>query len=178
MKRSTIVAAACALTIGAAQAATNGTLGTSSTGTQSVSLSVQDPADNRVRITGINDVDLGTLNPGRSNNAFTSYCFYHTSPTFSLTVQQSDVDSGFALLGPNSAAVPLDLTLSLVDSSGFFISYKPVNGVARTGLVGNRTSETCQTGGFVNSGQYSATTAADQLPGSYTGTITFVMAVE
>src|SRR5262245_10783937 len=81
MKRSAIIAATCALTIGVAQAASNGTLGTTSTGTQNISATVPDPGANRVRVSGLTDVILGTLTPGRFTSTFTSYCFFHTSPT-------------------------------------------------------------------------------------------------
>ena len=177
MKQFSIIAATCALTLGSAQAATNGILGTSSTGTQNVSVVIQDPADNRVRVSGIFDVNLGTINPGRPASAFTNYCFYHTSPTFSLTVQQGDASStDFALTNPNGDSVPLKLSLSLFDSS-IFTTYEPQNGVTRTGLASNRSSETCNFGSFA-SGTYSLSSAVDQAPGTYTGTLTFVMAVE
>jgi hypothetical protein len=179
MKRSVIIAAACALTISVAQAGSNGTLGRTSTGTQNISATVPDPADARVRISGLTDVILGTLVPGRTINSFTSYCFFHSSPTFSLTVQQSEVSTPeFALLGPEGATVPLRFSLSIIDASGFFINYEPANGVARTGLTGNRTSENCSNGGFGNSGTFSVTPAAGLAAGTYSGTLTFVMAVE
>ena len=178
MKHSMILVAACAFGFGAANAATNGTLGTTSTGTQTVSVSVRNPADNRVRVSGLNDVNFGSINAtGRQISQFSNFCFYHTSPSFSLTIQQPDVTSGFALLGATGATIPLTLSVSVQDASFGFISYEPVNGVARTGLIGNTTSETCNFG-FSNSGTYSITPPAGQAPGAYTGTLTFVMAVE
>jgi hypothetical protein len=178
MKRSAIIAAACVLTIGVAQAGSNGTLGRTSTGTQNISATVPDPADARVRVSGLNDVILGTLIPGRTINNFSNYCFFHTSPTFSLTVQQSEVSTpAFALVGPEDATVPLQLTLNLFDVSGFFISHEPINGVARTGLTASRNSENCSNGGFTN-GNLSVTPGSDLTPGNYSATLTFVMAVE
>jgi len=180
MQRSTIIVAACALTIGVAQAASNGTLGSTSTGVQTVSATVADPGEARVRVSGLVDVIFGTLTPGRSASTFTNYCFFHNTPTFSLTVQQNEVTTpGFALLGPG-AAIPLRLSLNLTDASGNFLFFEPVNGVARTGLTGNRASENCSSGGsFINSsGNYFITPATDQAAGEYSGTLTFVMAVE
>jgi hypothetical protein len=178
MKHSMILVAACALGFGAADAATNGTLGTTSTGTQMVSVSIRNPADNRVRVSGLTDVNFGSVNAGRQLSQFTSFCFYHTSPSFSLTVQQPDVtSSGFALTGPNGATIPLTLSLQVQDASNFFFSYEPANGVTRTGLTGNTSSETCSFG-FSNSGNYSINPPTGQVPGAYTGTLTFVMAVE
>ena len=178
MKRSAMIAAACALTIGVAQAASNGTLGSSSTGVQNVSATIAAPGDAQVRISGLEDVIFGTLTPGRTANTFTSYCFFHTTPTFSLTVQQSEVTtSGFALLGPMGATIPLRLNLNLFDASGTFISFEPANGVTRTGLTGNRTSENCDFGSS-NSGSYFISVGSNQAAGEYSGTLTFVMAVE
>jgi hypothetical protein len=179
MKRSAIIAAACALTMGVAQGASNGTLGTTSTGVQNVSATIAAAGDAQVRISGLEDVIFGTLTPGRTAGAFTNYCFFHTTPTFSLTVSQSDVSTpGFALLGPQGNSMPLRLTLNLLDSTNVFFSYEPVNGVARTGLAGNRVSENCSDGGFRNSGSFFTTVANDQAAGEYSGTLTFVMAVE
>jgi hypothetical protein len=179
MKRIAMMAAACTLTIGGAQAASNGTLGSTSTATQTISATISDvDVVPQVRISGVEDVIFGTLIPGRFASAFTNYCFFHTSPSFSLTISQSEVSTpGFALLGPLDARIPLRFSLNGLDVNGNFISFEPQNGVSRTGLRGNRNSENCSSGSS-NSGDFSLQPLDDQAPGEYSGTLTFVLAVE
>ena len=177
MKHIAMIAAACALTIGVAHASGSGTLGATSTATQNISARISD-ADPQVRVSGLTDEIFGTLMAGRSANLFTGYCFFHTSPSFSLTVSQSEVSTaGFALLGPMDATIPLRFSLNVLDVNGSFIFLEPQNGVTRTGLVAERNSENCN-GGSSNNGTFSVQAANDQAPGEYSATLTFVLAVE
>ena len=177
MKRIATITAACALTMGVAHAGDSGTLGTTSTATQNISARISD-APPAVRISRATDQIFGTLIPGRSASLFTNYCFFHTSPSFSLTISQSEVSTpGFALLGPLDATIPLRFTLNVFDVNGNFIFLEPQNGVTRAGLIAERNSENCN-GGSSTSGTFSVQPANDQAPGEYTGTLTFVLAVE
>ena len=131
------VAFAASLFAGNAMAATDGTLGTDSTGTSLVSLSIAD----RVQISGISDIALGAWSGSGNMTGYTNFCVYRSGgDNYQLT---ATTDNGaFAVTSATTGdTVPFTAQVddSLDASAGETLSY---NTATSTALVGS-SSLTC-----------------------------------
>ena len=102
LKIATIAATLTGVILGAAFAATQGTLGTNSTG--SITISVTKPA--RARITNLNDLTAASWIIGGGNQVLTDdVCVYSTRPSGGYTVKATGSGSAGAFTLANGASL-------------------------------------------------------------------------
>lgn len=154
------VAFAASLFAGNAMAATDGTLGATSSGTSVVSLTV---ADN-VKITGISDIALGSWSGTGNLVGSTSYCVYRNGgDSYSITATTDQ--SNFSVYSPTTKdSIPF--TAQVSDTVNSVIAPLTYNTATTAALKGS-TSMTC--GGGSN-GQLQVTFAQSALQTASSGT--------
>ena len=172
-----------------ALAQTQGSLGTSSIGSNHVALTLTaaNAPGNQVKLSGLTDVNLGTYatNYVQGIESYnTNVCFYHSSPTFSLTITRTtnlEKGSGIILVSTEGNTIPISIsydTGAIVISSGF------QDGIAKNGLTGNNSGPDCpsQAKGYF---RYNLGSAANQVgvpsgsqAGVYSATFQYTMAAE
>lgn len=159
-------------------AASDGTLGPTSTGSVTVTLRAPDapppPPVSQAQVSGLNDIQLlDSLVPALSGaggtqwEGFDSFCIYHTSETVRLTLIPPA--GGFFITNAAGTRVPLEFVV------GGGTVFANQDGVPAIGTA-NRVSPTCATGP-------TASINAEALPGpnpvgTYTGTFQIRVAVE
>jgi len=135
-----------ALCGGAAGAATQGSLGATSTGSISISLSVA----GRVQISGLTDVAFVAVSPDAAAVSAQSLCVWSNTATkgYSVTASGSGAGDAFELSGPaNTAAYAVAWSDVAGQSAG-----TPLNaGAALSGLTSSASSPDCSTGGAASS---------------------------
>ena len=170
MKNVKLLLVASALAVsGTALAATDGTLGATSSGSSVVTII----KDNAVQISDVNDLDLGThATLAADATASDGVCVFTSTSAYRVTA--SNVSGTFALVdGANSIAY------SLTWAVGAGAPVTMVNGTAITSLSGDNTSLTC--GGATNSTFEATVTSAAfnaAAPGTYTDTVTLLVEPE
>ncbi|MFN3228591.1 MAG: hypothetical protein ACK41P_01925 [Asticcacaulis sp.] len=184
-----------------AMAQTQGTLGSTSTGSHDVTINLTQPspANSQVRISGLDNVNLGTFptNHTQAIGGITDFvCFYNNSPSFSMTVSRisnPEKPKGFKLVSNEGHEIPLYLkvrteacfrfmcppTYNSKDSSEGL----PVitDGVSIARVRGNTASETCQDErgpGSIFYSLASTTIPANTPAGNYRATIQITLAAE
>lgn len=171
--------AALLLCAAPAMAAEDGAQGSSSTATMTISGTVLPPLQAQVRISGIDDIELGAL--AQEVGSFTvldsNVCIFHTSPTFRLTVTQDEppvIPGRFSLYNSIDAAFPLGLSLRLGEMP---LSFTP--GSTRTGLVANTQSQPCSIGPLAELAVSYSFPPNSALPaGTYQARLRFTVAAE
>lgn len=110
--------AAVALAATPAFAATDGTLGSTSTGTLNVTATVPEPQNpTGARISGLQDFTFGDYTGSRMQ-LVKDLCVYHSSTTARLTVSQvgRPASTPLALVGPSNQTIPIALQFYAVTS--------------------------------------------------------------
>jgi hypothetical protein len=179
--RSTPAIAALALSLASfgwapsASAATQGTLGATSTGTISISASV--PA--RARISGLVDVAFTNQDPASAASVAQDVCVWSNTATrgYSITASGDGTGSAFTLAGA-STAVPY--TVQWSSSSGQTSGTSLTASSSLAGLVSTATQQTCGAGPAASAslvvGMSAATLQSMQASTSYTGVMTLLVA--
>lgn len=152
-----------------AVAATDGLVGFTSTGTLDITIQV----DDEVRISALQDIDLGTFAGVDASGSSTACIYRNTAPTYQITGTGSGAANAFTL---TNGIDTVDYSVSYTTSGA---AQSLTSGVALTGQTGaDQTSTTC--GGTGNNGTVGVTVAAADaaaLPaGTYNGTLTLVVA--
>jgi hypothetical protein len=167
-----IVAAALAST--PAIAATQGTLGATSTGSIAISASVP----NRARITGLTDVAFTSQDPNTAASNAQSICVWSNTATkgYTVTASGNGTGSAFTLSGGSGLTVPYSVAWNATtgQTSGTALG----TGTASAGLTSAATHQTCATGTTSASlvvGISTADLGTMQATTSYTGTLTLVV---
>jgi hypothetical protein len=166
--------ALAALSATAAQAATQGTLGATSTGTVAISASVP----NRARITGLTDVAFTSQDPNTAASSAQNVCVWSNTATkgYTVTATGSGAANAFTLAN-GSLTVPYSVQWSA--TSGQTTGTALATGTASAGLVSSATHQTCATGNATTAslivGIGTADLGAMQAATSYTGTLTLVV---
>ena len=167
-----IVVAAIAST--PALAATQGTLGATSTGTVAISASVP----NRARITGLADVAFTNQDPNTAASSPQNVCVWSNTATkgYTVTATGSGTSSAFTLAN-GLLTVPYSVAWNA--SSGATTGSALATGTASAGLVSTATQQVCSSGPVTTSSLIVGITTADlggmQAETSYTGTLTLVV---
>lgn len=170
--RTTLITAAILAT--QAHAATDGTLGLSSTGSLNISLTAQPAPLAQIRISGLTDVNFGSVQTGQTPAPITqsNICVYMTLPgTYSITLDGGGASAGGDGLLVSGAAV-----------LGYDWIFSDRNGLAVTGEAGSglspSASVTCGAGQNASL-QIAPRTVTDTplLPGggTYIGTLTMIV---
>lgn len=153
-------------------AASDGTLGATSTGTSTITVTVP----NLIRITGMADFSFGTYSGSGDMDQNDNVCVYtnKASGTYRVTASGSGAGGAFSVA---SGADTLAYGVFFNDVSGTTGEQALTSGSALTGQSGaNTTSQTC--GGSDNANihvRFLETNLTAAPAGSYTGTLTIVV---
>jgi hypothetical protein len=163
-----------ALTASMAHAATQGTLGATSTGTVTITASVP----NRARITGLTDVSFLNQDPTTAASGAQNVCVWSNTATKRYTVTATgDGASNAFTLANGALTVPYSVQWSA--SSGQTSGTALATGTASAALVSTATHQTCTTGPTASAslivGIGTADLGAMQAATTYTGVLTLVV---
>jgi len=167
--------ACCALAVpNAAMAATQGTLGSTSTGSVSISATVP----GRVQISGLTDIAFGTVDPTSAASQAENVCVWSNTSGrgYQVTATGSGASNAFTLTdGTNTLPYSVEWAGSSGQSSGTALS----TGTALGSLSSTAINPTCSAGPAASASLVVKMTAASlqaAVASSYTGTLTLVVA--
>lgn len=167
--------AVCAFSVPAAAVAANqGTLGATSTGSVDISATVP----GRVQISGLSDVAFGTVDPTVAASNAQNVCVWSNTSGrgYTVTGTGSGTGSAFTLTdGSNDLAYAVEWA----DSSGQASGTALTPAAALAGLSSAAVNPTCSAGPASSASLIVRMTATDlqaAVAGSYTGTLTLVVA--
>jgi hypothetical protein len=157
-----------------AQAASQGSLGATSTGSVTITASVA----NRAQISGLTDVTFAGVDPSTTASSAQSNCVWSNTATkgYSITATGSGTSGAFTLAnGALSVPYSVQWSASSGQSSGTALS----TGTALAGLTSTAVNPTCSTSPTTTSSLIVSISAAN-LQGmvsatSYTGTLTLLV---
>ncbi|HSQ99937.1 MAG TPA: hypothetical protein VLM36_08470 [Sphingomicrobium sp.] len=165
----------CALALpGTAIAATQGSVGATSTGTVGITATVP----GRVQISGLTDIAFGTVDPTAAAASAEDVCVWSNTSGkgYSVTATGSGASNAFTLSdGTNLLPYSVEWAGSSGQSSGTALS----SGSALAGLASTAASPTCASGPAKTASLIVKMTAANlqaAVASSYTGTLTLVVA--
>ena len=162
---------------GTAFAATQGSLGTTSTGSISIGASVP----NRVQISGLADVSFANQDPATPAANAQNVCVWSNTSTrgYNVTASGSGAANAFTLAG-GSSTVPYNVEWA--GSSGQSSGTALTSGSALTGLTSTATNATCSSGASSSASLIVRISTANlqtmEAATAYTGTLTLVVAPE
>jgi hypothetical protein len=161
----------------AANAATQGSLGATSTGTVAISASVP----SRVRITSLGDVAFTNQDPGTAASNAQDVCVWSNTATkgYSVTATGSGASSAFTLAnGANTVPYSVQWNNAAGQTAGTAL----VAGTASTGKTSLATQNQCSSGPADSASLVVGISTTDlgtmQAGVNYTGTLTLVVAPE
>lgn len=175
--RASLAFAAAILANGNALAATQGSLGTTSTGSVTINASVA----NRVQLTGLTDVAFLNQDPAVAAANAQNVCVWSNTSTkgYFITATGSGTGSAFTLA---NGALTVPYTVEWSGSSGQTSGTALAAATALHGLTSTATSPACSSGPGSTASlivRISTTDlAAMQAATTYTGTLTLVVAPE
>ncbi|MGE5563243.1 MAG: hypothetical protein ACM3ZV_08020 [Bacillota bacterium] len=165
------------MTAAAASAASQGSLGSTSSGSITIGASVP----NRVQLTGLSDVSFTNQDPTVAAANAQDVCVWSNTSTrgYNVTATGSGTGSAFTL-GNGSLSVPY--SVEWAGSSGQSSGTALASGTALTGLTSTATNPTCSAGPASTASLIVKIGTTDlqsmQAATSYTGTLTLVVAPE
>lgn len=165
------------LVTGTASAATPGTLGTTSTGSVSISASVP----NRIQLTGLADVAFTNQDPSVAAASAQSVCVWSNTSTkgYYVTASGSGTANAFTLAN-GASTVPYNVEWSGTPAQTAGTALAAAT--ALHGLVSTATNPTCASGPGSSASLIVRISAANlqamQAATTYTGTLTLVVAPE
>ena len=168
---------AALLAQGAAQAATQGSLGTTSTGSVSIGASVP----SRVQLSGLSDISFANQDPATNASSAQNVCVWSNTGTkgYNVTASGSGASNAFTLSG---GAQTVAYTVEWAGSSGQSSGTALASGSALTGLTSAATNATCASGATSSASLIvkipSSNLQGMQAATNYTGTLTLVVAPE
>jgi hypothetical protein len=167
--------AACVLAIpGTAFAATQGTLGATSTGSVSIGATIP----GRAQISGLTDVAFGTVDPTVPASSAENVCVWSNTSGrgYQVTATGSGAANAFTL---TSGTGTLAYSVEWAGSSGQLSGTGLTSGTALTALSSTATSPTCAAGPAASASLVVKMTAANlqaAVASTYNGTLTVVVA--
>lgn len=162
---------------GTALAATQGSLGTTSTGSISIGASVP----NRVQLSGLADVSFANQDPATPAANAQNVCVWSNTSTkgYNVTASGSGAGSAFTLA---NGALNVPYSVEWAGSSGQSSGTALTSGSALTGLTSTATNATCSAGASSSASLIVRISSANlqgmQAATTYTGTLTLVVAPE
>jgi spore coat protein U-like protein len=170
-----VLFACCALAVASPSfAATQGSLGTTSTGTVGISATVP----GRVEISGLSDIAFGTVDPAAAAASAENVCVWSNTSgkAYTVTATGSGASNAFSLSdGTNSLVYAVEWAGTAGQSTGTAL----VSGTALGGLSSTATNPGCSSGPASTASLIVKMTAANlqaAVASSYTGTLTLVVA--
>ncbi len=169
------LAVAAALSMPAAvRSATQGSLGPTSTGTLNINVAIP----NHVRISQLDDINLGTWDGVTDPLAgFDDLCVYSSTRAYKLTASGSGAASAFTVSDGGTNTIAYSVTWR--DENN--VSQALTTGVQVSNIPANHNSVTCNGGGNNNARVTVSMTAANlgaAVAGTYTGVLTLTVAPE
>lgn len=173
------LSAACAAVLSpvVASAATQGNLGTTSTGSVAISASVP----NRIQLTGLSDVSFANQDPTIAAAKAQNVCIWSNTSTkgYNVTATGSGTGSAFTLA---NGALTVPYSVEWGAASGQTSGSALTSGTALTGLQSTATNATCSSG-VSSSASLVVRISTNSLQTmqaatAYTGTLTLVLAPE
>jgi hypothetical protein len=161
----------------AAEAATQGSLGATSTGSISIGASVP----NRVQISGLSDVSFANQDPATAALSAQSICVWSNTSTkgYNVTASGSGTANAFTLA---NGALTAPYTVEWAQTSGQSSGTALATGTALTGQKSTATNALCASGPSSTASLIVKMTTASlqtmQAATTYTGTLTLVVAPE
>lgn len=166
--------ALCGLPVGQASAATDGSLGATSTGTVAISASVP----TRARITGLSDVAFTNQDPGTAASDAQDVCVWSNTTTKAYTITATGSGSGSAFTLTNGTGT-VPYSVEWAASSGATSGAALSAGTASGSLVSAATNQICASGPAASASLVVKMATADlgtMVGGSsYTGTLTLLI---
>lgn len=162
---------------GTAVAATQGSLGSTSTGSVSINASVP----NRVQLSGLADVSFANQDPATPAANAQNVCVWSNTSTkgYNVTASGSGAASAFTLA---NGALTVPYSVEWAGSSGQSSGTALATGSALTGLTSTATNATCAAGPASSASLIVRISSANlqtmQAATNYTGTLTLVVAPE
>jgi hypothetical protein len=173
--RKGMLVACCSFAIpGAAIAATQGTAGSTSTGTVGITAVVP----GRVQISGLTDLDFGTVDPASAASKTEDLCVWSNTSgrAYQVTATGSGASNAFTLSdGTNT----LPYSVEWADAAGQTSGDPLTSGTALTGQASTATNPTCSAGDATTASLIVNMTAANlqaAVASTYNGTLTLVVA--
>lgn len=168
-------AAVAALSIGSATvlAATQGSLGSSSSGSVNISANI----NQLVRISALNDISLGTYTGTGGLTGRDDVCVFSNAGGYSITATGSGSGGAFSLAASGGATVPY--SVAWATTAGANTGAQLTSGKVLAGQSGTFTNPTCQGGANLNASLLVSVTdeaLAAAPAGAYTGTLTLTVA--
>lgn len=169
--------AAAMLIEGTAVAATQGTLGATSTGSVTINASVP----NRVQLSGLSDVSFLNQDPATAALNAQNVCVWSNTSTkgYNVTATGSGTAGAFTL---SNAALTVPYSVEWSQTSGQSSGTALATGAALTGLKSTATSSNCSSGVSSSASLIVKISTANlqtmQAATTYTGTLTLVVAPE
>jgi len=169
---------ALGLISGSVMAATQGSLGTNSTGTLDITVDIND----LVRVSNLDDLDLGIFNGGSSDlSATDTFCVYRNGAgTFDIVMSGNGSSSAFTLTdGTNTIPYSVDFTNIPAATTTSMTTNILVSGQQNA----NTSSTTCSGAGDSDNVSVTVTVANNDLAAApaginYAGTLTIVVSPE
>ena len=171
-----VVLSCCAVVASPAKAATQGSFGSTSTGSVGISATVP----GRVQLSGLTDMAFGTVNPASAASKAEDVCVWSNTSGrgYTVTATGSGASNAFTLTdGTNTIPYSVSWSDTAGQSSGTALS----TASALSGLVSAAVNPTCSSGPAASASLIVDMTAASlqaASAGSYTGTLTLVVAPE
>ena len=172
-----LACAALGLVAGPAQAATQGTMGSTSTGSVAISASVP----GRVQLSGLSDVSFTNQDPSTAASNAQNVCVWSNTSTkgYNVTATGSGAGNAFTLA---SGASNVAYSVEWAGNSGQSAGTALATGAALTGLTSTATNATCSAGASSTASLIVKIPSANlqnmQAATTYTGTLTLVVAPE
>lgn len=165
------------LAASSASAATQGTLGATSTGSVTINASVP----NRVQVSGLTDVAFTNQDPSTAASSAQNVCVWSNTATkgYNVTASGSGAASAFTLA---NAALTVPYSVEWAGSTGQASGTALVTGTALTGLTSTATNASCASGPGSSASLIVKMSAANlqsmKAATTYTGTLTLLVAPE
>lgn len=175
--KALLASAAIALCAAPGAAATQGSMGSTSTGSLSISASVP----GRVQLTGLNDVSFTNQDPSTAASNSQNVCIWSNTATrgYNVTATGSGASNAFTLANGSQT---VGYNVQWAGSSGQSSGTSLTSGTALTGLTSTATTAGCTTGPATTASLIvtipSTNLQSMQASLSYTGTLTLLVAPE
>jgi len=157
------------------EAATQGTLGATSTGTVTITATVP----NRAQITGLTDITFSSVDPSSAATSAQSDCVWSNTATKGYSIKATGSGTSGAFTLASGALTPVPYSVQWAASSGQSSGTALTAGTALTGQVSTATTPTCSSSPTTTSSLI-VTIAATDLQSmaaatSYSGTLTLLV---
>jgi hypothetical protein len=168
-------ASAMLLTHGVAMAATQGTLGATSTGSITITASVP----NRTQITGLTDINFTNADPSTAATSSQNDCVWSNTATKGYSIKATGSGTSGAFTLASGALTPVPYSVQWSQSSGQTSGTSLTAGTALAGQVSTATTPTCSSGPSTTSSLVVSIGSTDLqnmvAATSYTGTLTLLV---